>query len=124
MCRWRPLVWATGFCGLFVWGASAQTLTEEQALGRMRIEHPQVRVLHYTVRELEAAARERSLLANPTVSYTREDAGLNVDDFVLVTQELPVRGRSRLLAEAAKQAVTVAEARAADNLLGDRKSVV
>ena len=117
MCRWRPLVWATGFCGLFVWGASAQTLTEEQALARMRMEHPQVRVLHYTVRELEADARERSLLANPTVSYTREDAGLNVDDFVLVTQELPVRGRARLLAEAARQAVTVAEARAADDLL-------
>jgi len=117
MCRWRPLVWAIGFCGLFVWGASAQTLTEEQALARMRMEHPQVRVLHYTVRELEADARERSLLTNPTVSYTREDAGLNVDDFVMVTQELPVRGRSRLLAEAARQAVTVAEARAADDLL-------
>ena len=117
MCRWRPLLWATVFCGVFVWDASAQTLTEEQALARMRMEHPQVRVLHYTVRELEADARERSLLANPTVSYTREDAGLNVDDFVLVTQELPVRGRSRLLAEAARQAVTVAEARAADDLL-------
>ena len=117
MCRWRPLVWATGFSGLFVWGVSAQTLTEEQALTRMRMEHPQVRALRFTVRELEADARERSLLANPMVTYTREDAGLTVDDFVLVTQELPVRGRSRLLAEAAGQAVTVAEARAANDLL-------
>ena len=99
MCRWRPLVLATGFCGLVAWGASAQTLTEEQALTRMRLEHPQVRVLRFTVREVEAAARERSLLDNPTVSYTREDAGLSVDDFLLVTQELPVRRRLGLLGD-------------------------
>mgnify|MGYP000067727506 CR=1 FL=1 len=61
MCRWRPLVLATGFCGLVAWGASAQTLTEEQALTRMRMEHPQMRVLRFTVREVEAAARERAL---------------------------------------------------------------
>ncbi len=117
MCRWRPLVLAAGFCGLVAWGASAQTLTEEQALARMRMEHPQVRALRLTVRELEADARERSLLANPTVSYTRENAGLSVDDFLLVTQELPVWGRVGLLGEAAGQAVTAAEARADADLL-------
>lgn len=117
MCRWRPLVLATGFCGLVAWGASAQTLTEEQALTRMRMEHPQIRVLRFTVREVEAAARERSLLDNPTVSYTREDAGLSVDDFLLVTQELPVRRRLGLLGEAAGQAVNAAEARADADLL-------
>ena len=117
MYRWRPLVLATGFCGLVAWGASAQTLTEEQALARMRMEHPQVRVLPLTVRELEADARERSLLANPTVSYTREDAGLSVDDFLLVTQELPLRGRMGLLDEAAGQAVAAAQARADTDLL-------
>ena len=117
MCRWRPLVLAAGFCGLVAWGASAQTLTEEQALARMRSEHPQERVLHFTVREVAAAARERSLLANPTVSYTREDAGLSVDDFLLVTQELPLRGRMGLLGRAAGQAVTAAEARADADLL-------
>jgi len=116
MCRWRPPVLATGFCGLVAWGASAQTLTEEQALARMRMEHPQIRVLRFTVREVEAAARERSLLANPTVSYTREDAGLNVDDFLLVTQELPVRRRLGLLGEAGEQAVNAAQARA-DNAI-------
>ena len=117
MCRWRPLVLAAGFYGLVAWGASAQTLTEEQALARMRMEHPQLRVLRLTVRELEADARERSLLANPTVSYTRENAGLSVDDFVLVTQELPVRGRVGLLGEAAGQTATAAEARADADLL-------
>ena len=110
-------VLAIAFCGLVAAGASAQMLTEEQALARMRMEHPQVRVLHFTVREQEAAARERSLLANPTVSYTREDAGVSVDDFLLVTQELPVRGRLGLLGEAVEQEVTAAEARADADLL-------
>ena len=111
------LVLAAGFCGLIAASASAQTLAEEQALARMRMEHPQVRVLRLTVRELEAAARERSLLANPTVSYTREDAGVSVDDFLLVTQELPVRGRLGLLGEAAEQEVTAAQARADADLV-------
>ena len=102
MRRWRPLVLASGLCGLVAWNVSAQTLTEEQALARMHMEHPQVRLLQLTVRELAGAARERGLLANPTVSYTREDAGLGVDDFLLVTQELPVRGRVGLLGEAMK----------------------
>ena len=45
MRRWRPLVLATGFCGLVGWSASAQTLTEEQALTRMRNEREaQVRI--------------------------------------------------------------------------------
>ena len=117
MCRWRPLVVAIGFCELVALDASAQSLTETQALARMHMEHPQVRVLQFTVREVEATTRERSLLANPTVSYTREDAGPSVDDFLLVTQELPVRGRLGLLGEAAEQAVTAAEARADTDLL-------
>ena len=117
MRRWRPLVLATGFCGLLGWSASAQTLTEEQALTRMRMEHPLIRVLQLTVHELAADGRERSLLANPTVSYTREDAGLSVDDFLVVTQELPVRRRLGLLREVAEQAVNAAEARTDADLL-------
>ena len=117
MRQWRFVVLAAG-----VWGATAapavgQTLTEEQALARMRAEHPHVEALRLGVRELEAGARERRLLANPTVSYTREDAGPGTDDFLLVSQELPVRGRSGLLGEAAAQAVTAAEARADASVL-------
>ena len=117
MGRWQPLALATGFCGLVAWGASAQTLTEAQALARMRMEHPLIRVLHFTVREVAADARERSLPANPTVSYTKENAGLSVDDFLLVTQELPVRRRRGLLGEAGEQAVNGAAARADADLL-------
>ena len=117
MCRWRRLIFATGFCGLIAGGASGQTLTEEQALARMRMEHPQTRLLQLAVRELAAGARERSLLANPTAGYTREDAGPSVDEFFLVTQELPLRGRMGLFDEAAGQAVSAAEARADADLL-------
>ena len=112
MGRWRLLVLAAGVWGSTVPVAAGQALTEEQALERMRVEHPHLQALRLGVRELEADARERSLLANPTVSYTREDAGLGTDDFLLVSQELPVRGRAGLLGEAAGQAARAAEARA------------
>ena len=117
MSRGRRIVLIVGFSALVVHTVSAQTLTEEQALARMRSQHPQIRVLGLTVRELEADTRERTLLANPTFSYTREDTGLSADDFLLVTQELPFRGRRRLLREASAQAVIAAQAGADADLL-------
>ena len=117
MNRGRHTVWVAGFAVLVIQAVSAQTLTEEQALARMRSEHPQVRVLDLTVRELAADTRERTLLTNPIFSYTREDAGLNADDFLVVTQELPLRGRRGLFDEASAQAVTAARADADANLL-------
>ena len=110
MCRWRPLVWSFGVCALLANQAAAQTMTEAEVLARVRMEHPQVRALRFAVRQAEAEARERRQLSNPTVSYTREDAGLAADTFLLVTQELPVRGRPGLLGEAADHAVTATQA--------------
>lgn len=92
--------------------AAGQPLTEGQALERMRAGHPYLQALRLGVLEIEAEARERSLLSNPTVGYTREDSGLGVDDFLLLSLELPLRGRTGLLREAATQAATTAEARA------------
>ena len=117
MSRGRRTVLVVGLSALAVQAAAAQTLTEEQALARMRSEDPQIRVLELAVRELEADTRERTLLANPTFTYTREDSGLSTDDFLLVTQELPLRGRRGLLGEASAQAVTAAQAGAAADLL-------
>lgn len=117
MSRGQRTVLVAGLAVLVVQAVSAQMLTEEQALARMRSEHPQIRVLDLTVRELEADTRERTLLPNPTFTYTREETGLNVDDFLLVTQELPLRGRRGLLGEASAQAVTAAQAGAAADLL-------
>ena len=95
----------------------AQPMTEQDALRRMRAEYPQTRALQAEVRELEADARLRTLPTNPSVSYTREDAGLAVDDFLLVSQELPRRGHRRLLREAADLEVSVAEAGADASIL-------
>ena len=111
MRQWRFVVLAAGLWSASGAPAAGQTLTEEQALARMRAEHPYLQALRLGVTELEADTRERLLLANPTVSFTREDAGGSTDDFLLVSQELPVRGRRGLLGEAAGQAVNAAEAR-------------
>ena len=117
MRQWRMLVMAAGVWCAAAAPASGQTLTEAQALARMRAEHPHLAALRLGVRELEADTRERRLLANPTFSFTREDAGPVTDDFLLVSQELPVRGRIGLLDEASRQAVTAAEARADASVL-------
>ena len=112
MHRWRSLLLLAGFLGVTAPAAFGQPLTEEQALDRMRAGHPYLRALRLGVREIEAGERERGLLANPTVGYTRGDAGGASDDFLLFSQELPLRGRVGLLREAAGHAVTAAEARA------------
>lgn len=114
MRRWRFLASAVAICGPAAVAAAGQTLTEDQALGRLRAEHPQLEALRATVEELAASVRQPSLPANPTVTFTREDAGLGSDDFLLVSQELPLGGRRRLLGEAARQAVSAAEGQAAD----------
>ena len=100
-----------GLCVAFASPGAAQSLTEAQAVARMRAEYPRVTALRLGVRELEADARERTLPANPAVAYTREEAGAVVDDFLLVSQELPLWGRRGLLGEAAGHE---ASARSAD----------
>ena len=100
-----------GLCVALGAPGAAQSLSEAEAVARMRAEHPRVTALRLGVRELEADARERTLPANPAVAYTREKAGAAVDDFLLVSQELPLWGRRGLLGEAAGHGVS---ARAAD----------
>ena len=114
MRRWRFLAPVAAICGPAAAAVAGQTLTEDEALDRLRAEHPRLEALRASVEELSASVRQPSLPANPTVTFTREDAGLGSDDFLLVSQELPLRGRRRLLGEAARQAVSAAEGRAAD----------
>ena len=117
MYRGQRFVFLVGLCTLGAGGVSAQTLTEEDVLARMRARHPHVRVLDLTVREFEADTRERGLLTNPAVTYSRESTGFGVDEFILVTQELPLRGRLSLLDDAGRQAVIAAQERADGDLL-------
>lgn len=99
-----------GLCVALGAPGAAQPLSEAQAVARMRAEHPRVTALRFAVREREAEARGRTLPANPAVAYTREEAGAGVDDFLLVSQELPLWGRRRLLGAAAGHAVSAAAA--------------
>ena len=114
MVRW----WlAAGLCVALAPPVAAQSLSEAAAVARMRAEHPQAAALRFGVREFAADARGRTLPPNPAVAYTREEAGAAVDDFLLVSQELPLRGRRRLLGEAAGHAVSAREAEAEARLL-------
>ena len=106
-----------GLCVALASPGAAQPLTEAEAVARMRAEYPRVTALRLGVRELEADARERTLFANPAVAYTREEAGAVVDDFLLVSQELPLWGRRGLLGEAAGHEVSARSADAAGRLL-------
>ena len=113
--RWKALTLVAGavtLAGVTATPVAAQTVTEAEAIARMHQEHPAVRALRLGVREVEADARERSLPANPTVSFTREDAAGSRDEFLLVSQELPLRGRTRLFGAAAGRAAEAAEAQA------------
>ena len=111
--RWLP----AGLCVALASPGAAQSLTEAEAVARMRAEYPHVTALRLGVRELEADARERTLPANPAVAYTREEAGAVVDDFLLVSQELPLWGRRGLLGEAAGHEVSARSADADARLL-------
>lgn len=114
MARW----WlAAGLCAALASPGAAQSLTEAEAVARMRAEHPRVTALRFGVREFAADARGRTLLPNPAVAYTREEAGAAVDHFLLVSQELSLRGRRRLLGEAAGHAVSARAAEADARLL-------
>lgn len=114
MARW----WlAAGLCAALAPPGAAQSLSEAEAVARMRAEHPRAAALRFGVREFAADARGRTLLPNPAVAYTREEAGAAVDDFLLVSQELPLRGRRRLLGEAAGHAVSARAAEADARLL-------
>ncbi len=106
-----------GLCVALASPGAAQSLTEAEAVARMRAEYPHVTALRLGVRELAADARERTLAANPAVAYTREEAGAVVDDFLLVSQELPLWGRRGLLGEAAGHGVAARSAAAAGRLL-------
>ena len=108
---------AAGLCVALALPVAAQSLSEAEAVARMRAEHPQAAALRFGVREFAADARGRTLPPNPAVAYTREEAGAAVDDFLLVSQELPLRGRRRLLGEAAGHAVSARAAEADARLL-------
>ena len=84
-------------------------LTEAEALQRLAASDPRLRAVRARIEEVRAAQAERVRWSNPTVSFSREQAGTH-DEFLLARQELPLSGRLGRLGEAGRFAVEAAEA--------------
>ncbi len=103
--------------------ASAQEITQPEALQRFERESPQALALAARVRIVQAETQVRNLLPNPQAAYSREDAAGSQDDFLLVHQNLPLNGRRGLLRSAGNAQSRVAESEGAYALLLLRSDV-
>lgn len=80
----------------------AEELTEQQALSMLSSTSPRVRALTLQVELARATARTESLYPNPSVTYSREDAGGTSESYFLYQQPLSINGRRQLLRRAAE----------------------
>jgi cobalt-zinc-cadmium efflux system outer membrane protein len=94
------------------WSAPAQQITEEQAVRQFLATSPMAQVWQSHVDIARAEWRGRTLLANPSVAASQEDAAGSRDQFLTFQQTLPVTGRLNLLRRAGTQAMTVARSEA------------
>ncbi len=107
--RARVCVRLSLLVGCLAAGASAQQLTERQALELLR-ESPHYRELQARVEVTRAETRRGTLYPNPSAHASFEGAGRT--DFYLIEQPLALNGRLRLLRQAGASAVAAAEAEA------------
>ena len=77
---------------------SAQEWTETSVVQKFLEQSPYARESRARVAITEAEAKGRSLYANPSVSYSREGAGLT--EFFQAQQTIPINGRLKLLRQA------------------------
>lgn len=105
-------------CGFGSWSpAAAQgTMTESDAVARVSLESPRARAIRATVDVARADARVAGLWPNPSVSLSREAVAGTSEQFVLLSQTLPITGRLGLASESAAAAVRAAELRVDDVL--------
>jgi cobalt-zinc-cadmium efflux system outer membrane protein len=92
----------------------AQVWTESSVVAKFLEQSPYVREARARAASVQAAARGRTLYANPALNYSREGAGLT--EFFQAEQTLSVSGRRRLLQLAGDSAVKVVEAEGAFDL--------
>ena len=107
----RPLVCVrlSLFLGCLAAGATAQQLTERQALELLR-ESPHFRELQARVEVTRAETRRGTLYPNPSANASFEGAGRT--DFYLIEQPLALNGWLGLLRKAGASAVAAAKAEA------------
>lgn len=106
-------------CAAIVWliaraAAGQPPLTEADALARLSAESPRVRALRAQVDVVRADVLAARRFPNPKVTFSREAVAGVSEDFLLVSQALPVTGVRRLETAAADARVRAAELRAGD----------
>jgi outer membrane protein, heavy metal efflux system len=95
--------------------AGAQiVLTEAEALARLSVESPRVRALRGQIEVARADILAAGRLPNPRVTLSRESVAGIAEDYLTVTQPLPVTGRRGLEIQSAEAALRATEFRAAD----------
>jgi len=91
-------------------------MTESEAAARLSLESPRARAVAAEVDLARAAVAAAGRWPNPTVTASRESVAGVREDFLLVSQALPVTGRRSLATASAQEQVRSAELRAADVL--------
>ena len=88
--------------------ASAEAVTESQAIRLFLEQSPQARRVDSIERASDAALRSEARVADPELAYQVEEAADVRDEFLTLRQELPITGRRALLVERAAAASTAA----------------
>ena len=94
-------------------GAGAQSLflTEAQAIARLSDESPRVQAARASLDVARADALASARLPNPRVTFNREAVSGVAENYLTVSQTLPVTGRRRLEMSAASSRVEAASSR-------------
>jgi cobalt-zinc-cadmium efflux system outer membrane protein len=91
--------------------AAAQEVHEREAIQKFLATSPLLRVEQARVDVTRAEWRAGTLLQNPNVAASIEDAANTRDQYLLFQQVLPINGRLSLLRKAGKGAIGAAQAR-------------
>ena len=103
-------------CLPVVAGAQTLSLTEAQALSRLSSESPRVQALRAAVTVVEAEILAAARWPNPRLTFSREAVAAVTENYVTVTQPLPITGRRGLEVNAAEARVGAAASRADDQV--------
>lgn len=92
--------------------AQAQQITEQEAVRQFLATSPMAQIWQSQVDTTRADWRGRTMVANPSLAASQEDAAGSRDQFLIFQQTLPVTGRLNLLRRAATQAVSITRSEA------------
>jgi outer membrane protein, heavy metal efflux system len=116
MPRLLPLFLVLCWAAFSTTVAAQQPLTEEEAVARLSLESPRARAIHAQTDLARADALAAGRFPNPRVTVSREAVAGVAEDYLLVSQSLPITGRRGLQMDSAKQQVRAAELRSDDLL--------